>query len=112
MNEVFHEKLHSILIEEMFKHHDRLLIFTKSDNLNKIPYDKVKVLSILDSLNKSLEEKNYKEADKLSEQLRLYEYESEINKTFEKLFNQIIQFETKSSIDLISQLKIQLNERT
>lgn len=96
----------------MFKHHDRLLIFTKSDNLNKIPYDKVKVLSILDSLNKSLEEKNYKEADKLSEQLRLYEYESEINKTFEKLFNQIIQFETKSSIDLISQLKIQLNERT
>ena len=97
------EVLHPILLEEIEKHKERMLVLFPEEK-QKVE-SKELIESYLEMLGAGLLQEDYDTADFLMEEIKKYQYPKELQKRMDELAGQILNMETDHAMETLEKIK-------
>ena len=95
--------LHSILLEEIAKHAERVSVLFVEEKQEIENMDLIE--SYLDMLSMGLMQEDYDTADFVIEEIKKYRYADEIQAYINELSGQVLNMESENAIDTIEKIK-------
>ena len=95
--------LHSILLEEIMKHAERVAVLFVEEKQEIESMDLIE--SYLDMLSMGLMQEDYDTADFVLEEIKKYQYSNEIQSFINELSGQVLNMESENAIDTIEKIK-------